>query len=99
LAANDSQVTKGFGIQPLKQEQPLHASVGIAFKEDPFKATIDGYCIDITDRVVISGFFDSVFLNLGVDGAQFFANAADTRSSGLDVVLSYRKALDNGHSL
>lgn len=99
LAANGTPVTEGFGIQPLKQEESLNASVGIAYKEGPFTATVDGYYIDITDRVVISGFFDAGFLNLGVDGAQFFANAADTRSLGLDVVLSYRAALDNGHSL
>ncbi len=97
LAANGTPVTEGFGIQPLKEEQSLNASVGVAFKEGPFTATIDGYYIDISDRVVISGFFDAGFLNLGVDGAQFFANAADTRSLGLDVVLSYRKSLDNGH--
>lgn len=99
LAANGTPVTEGFGILPLKQEESLNASLGIAFKDGPFTATVDGYYIDITDRVVISGFFDAGFLNLGVDGAQFFANAADTRSLGLDVVLSYKAALDNGHSL
>jgi iron complex outermembrane receptor protein len=99
LAANGTPVTEGFGIQPLKQEESLNASLGVAFKEGPITLTVDGYYIDISDRVVISGFFDAGFLNLGVDGAQFFANAADTRSLGLDVVLSYRTALDNGHSL
>lgn len=99
LSANNSPVTQGFGIQPLKQEESLNASFGIAYKNGPFTATIDGYYIDITDRVVISGFFDATFLNLGVEGAQFFANAADTRSLGLDIVLSYRADLGNGDVL
>ena len=93
LSANNSPVTQGFGIQPLKEEESLNASVGFAYKNGPFTATVDGYYIDITDRVVISGFFDASFLNLGVEGAQFFANAADTRSTGIDVVLSYRADL------
>lgn len=93
LSANNSPVTKGFGIEPLKEEESLNGSIGIAYKSGPFSLTVDGYYIDITDRVVISGFFDASFLNLGVEGAQFFANAADTRSTGLDVVLSYKAAL------
>jgi len=93
LSANNSPVTKGFGIEPLKEEESLNGSIGIAYKAGPFSLTVDGYYIDITDRVVISGFFDASFLNLGVEGAQFFANAADTRSTGLDVVLSYKADL------
>ena len=99
LSANNSPVTKGFGIQPLKEEQSLNASLGFAYNQGPFTATVDGYYIDISDRVVITGSFDATFLDIGVEFAQFFANAADTRSLGLDVVLSYRASLDNGSSL
>ena len=99
LSANTSPVTKGFGIPSLKEEESLNGSVGLAYKSGSFTATVDGYYIDISDRVVISGFFDASFLNLGVEGAQFFANAADTRSTGLDIVLSYRAALGNGNGL
>ena len=99
LSANNSPVTQGFGIEPLKEEQSLNASVGLAYKNKSFTATVDGYYIDISDRVVISGFFDASFLNVGVEGAQFFANAADTRSMGLDVVLSYRAELGAQQSL
>jgi len=99
LSANGTPVTDGFGIQPLKEEESFNASAGIAYRNGPLTLTVDGYYIDISDRVVISGFFDASFLNLGVDGAQFFANAADTRSTGLDLVLSYKAALNNGHSL
>lgn len=97
LSANNSPVTAGFGIQPLKQEESFNASFGFAYGKGPFTLTVDGYYIDITDRIVITGNFDASFLNQGVETAQFFANAADTRSLGLDVVLSYRTDLDNGH--
>ncbi|MEM6804457.1 MAG: TonB-dependent receptor [Bacteroidota bacterium] len=99
LSANNSPVTAGFGIQPLKQEESFNASLGFAYSSGPFSLTVDGYYIDITDRIVITGNFDASFLNQGVETAQFFANAADTRSLGLDVVLSYRTDLPNGHRL
>lgn len=96
LSANNSPVTQGFGIQALKQEESLNASLGFAYKSGGFTATVDGYYIDISDRIVITGSFDANFLNQGVETAQFFANAADTRSLGLDVVLSYKMDLANG---
>ena len=99
LSANNSPVTQGFGIEPLKEEESFNASAGFAYNNGAFTATVDGYYIDISDRVVITGFFDATFLGLGVEGAQFFANAADTRSLGLDVVLSYRLPLNNGSGL
>jgi len=68
---------------------PVTQGFGIeALKED-----------DIDDRIVISGFFDAGFLGIGVEGAQFFANAADTESLGLDVVLSYKIDLVNQSNL
>lgn len=99
LSANNSPVTQGFGIQPLKEEESFNVSAGVTYKSGPFTATIDGYFIDISDRIVISGFFDASFLGIGVEGAQFFANAADTESTGLDIVLSYKADLANRSSL
>ncbi len=99
LSANNSPVTQGFGIQPLKEEESFNISAGVTYKSGNFSATVDGYLIDISDRIVISGFFDASFLGIGVEGAQFFANAADTESSGLDVVLSYKLDLANRSDL
>ena len=95
LSSNTSTVTKGFGIQPLKEEESLNGSLGLAYSNGGFTATLDGYYIDISDRIVITGSFDAGFLNQGVQSAQFFANAADTRSTGLDLVLSYKRPLNN----
>ena len=90
LSANNSPVTKGFGIQDLKEEESFNVSAGITFKSGAFTATVDGYFIDVDDRVIITNNFDATQLGIGVSTAQFFANGVDTRSQGLDVVLSYK---------
>src|SRR5581483_8925104 len=64
---------------------------------DNLTFSADAYRIFIADRIVLTGNFvgDSVRLLLarngfdGVGGARFFANAVDTRTSGLDVVANY----------
>ena len=96
LSANNSPVTKGFGIQDLKEEESFNVSAGITFKSGAFTATVDGYFIDVDDRVIITNNFDATQLGIGVSTAQFFANGVDTRSQGLDVVLSYKIDLANG---
>jgi len=96
LSANNSPVTKGFGIENLKEEESLNASLGFTYKQGRFSATVDGYFIAVDDRVIITNNFDATSLGIGVSTAQFFANGVDTESQGLDVVLSYRPELANG---
>jgi iron complex outermembrane receptor protein len=95
LSANDSPVTKSFGIQKLKQETAVNASLGLTASFGNFTATVDGYMINVKDRIVLSSYFDASSKGLGVDQAQFFANAADTKTLGLDVVLTWKKKYDN----
>ena len=97
LSANNSPVTKGFGIQPLKEEESFNSSLGFAYSSGAFTATVDGYYIDISDRIVITGEFDATFLGQGVEKAQFFANAADTESLGVDIVLAYTAEMTGGN--
>jgi len=91
LSSNDSPVTKAFGIQKLNEEKALNASLGFTANFGDFTATVDGYYIGVTDRIVLTGYFDASALNLGVSEAQFFANGVDTETYGLDVVLSWKK--------
>jgi iron complex outermembrane recepter protein len=93
LSANDSPVTKGFGVSQLNEEKSKNASVGFTGKFGNFTATVDGYLISVKDRIVLTGYFDATALNLNVDAAQFFVNGVDTESKGIDVVLSYRKSI------
>lgn len=92
LSANDSDVTKGFGIQKLKEEKSNNGSVGLTGNFGAFTATVDGYLITVKDRIVLTGYFDASALGLNVDAAQFFVNGVNTRTKGLDMVFSYRKS-------
>ena len=96
LSANNSPVTKAFGIQDLKEEESFNASLGFTYKAGRFSATIDGYLINVDDRVIITNNFDATHLGIGVSTAQFFANGVDTESKGLDIVLAYKVDLANG---
>lgn len=91
LAPNDSPVTRAFGIQKLNEEKAVNASLGFTASFGDFTATIDGYYIQVKDRIVLTGYFDASSLNLGVSEAQFFANGVDTSTHGLDLVFSWKK--------
>ncbi|MCF6128787.1 TonB-dependent receptor [Flavobacterium sp. AS60] len=90
LAANGSAVTEGFGIDKLKEEKSKNGSIGLTGKFGKFTATVDGYLINVSDRIVLTGYFDATALNLGVDSAQFFVNGVSTVTKGIDVVMSWR---------
>jgi len=95
LSPNDSPVTRSFGIPKLKQETAVNASLGLTSTFSNFTATVDGYMIKVKDRIVLTSYFDASSKGLGVDQAQFFANAADTKTLGLDIVLAWKKRYDN----
>lgn len=99
LSANDSPVTKAFGIGSLNEEKAINASLGFTVKEGDFTATIDGYLINVKDRIVLTGYFDATSLNLNVEEAQFFVNGVNTKTKGVDVVLAWKKKIgDNSLS-
>src|SRR4029079_1705686 len=100
---NASPIAKAFGVPPLKQERSNNFSAGITLR--PFEnlsVTADAYLIQIKDRIVLSSTFpitnavvrDILMPFPGVTQAQFFANAVDTETRGLDVVADY--AVDTG---
>ena len=95
LSPNDSPVTRSFGIQKLKQETAVNSSLGVTAAFGSFTATVDGYMINVKDRIVLTSYFDASTKGLGVDQAQFFANAADTKTVGLDIVLAWKKKIVN----
>ncbi len=92
LSGNDSPVTKGFGIDKLKEEKSNNGSVGFTGNFGKFTATVDGYLINVKDRIVLTGYFDASALNLNVDAAQFFVNGVNTKTMGADVVLAWKKS-------
>jgi iron complex outermembrane recepter protein len=100
---NASPIAKAFGVPALKQEKSQNFSAGLTLR--PFEnlsVTADAYLIQIKDRIVLSSTFpttntvvrDILMPFPGVTQAQFFANAIDTETRGLDVVADY--AVDTG---
>jgi iron complex outermembrane recepter protein len=96
IARNGSPITRALGIPALTEEKATNATLGFTLRSGGFLATVDGYRVDIDDRIVLTGAFDTddpdigdELEALGVGAAQFFTNALDTRTLGVDVVLSY----------
>ena len=95
LSANNSTVTRAFGINQLKEETAFNTSIGFTYKKSGFTATVDAYSISVDDRIILTDNFNASALNLGVDAAQFFANGVDTKTQGIDIVLNYKKKFDD----
>ncbi len=106
-AHNKSGVAKAFGMPALKEETSLNISAGFMARPfDGFSVSADFYIITIEDRIVMtSRFKDSdpivagilePFKDQGVGEAQFFTNAVDTKTTGLDIAASYFMLLGSG---
>ncbi len=109
---NDSRPAKLLGIPTLSPEKSKSVSVGFTSGFGKFKVTIDGYFTNIKDRVIYTGQFtgsnspsasaiDKEIYQLlslaNATGASFFANALDTDTKGLDVIVSYKSILGKGN--
>lgn len=103
---NESIAAQVLGFDQLKQETSVNGSAGFTLK--PVKGlfiTVDGYIIRVKDRIVItSNITDSRLSDISVVGegnavasGRFFANAIDTETKGVDVVVSYDWKLGGGN--
>jgi iron complex outermembrane receptor protein len=85
---------QGFGVESLKQEKSTNYSLGLtASAGRTFTLTVDAYKIDIKDRIVLSTSFNrnsplvnTILGTLPVSQVQFFANAVNTTTKGIDIV-------------
>ena len=95
LIANNSPIARSFNIDKLKEERARNFSFGFTAKlNSNFNATIDAYFVSIKDRIILSGNFDASTLGFDVDNVQFFANGVDTKTTGLDIVLNWKKEFE-----
>jgi iron complex outermembrane recepter protein len=110
LAKNNSNITNALGIGILKPEKSQSFSFGLTAK--PHKSltlTVDGYYVSVRDRIVLTGTFspssdsghvdaawEAELRKLNVVGAQFFTNALDTKTLGLDLIATYTTMLGPG---
>jgi len=99
LSANNSTITKAFGINQLAEEKAFNASIGFSYDYKGFTATVDAYSIAVNDRIILTDNFtdQNVLGPLNVDAARFFANGVDTRTRGIDLVLGYRFNVKSEH--
>jgi len=87
LANNFSREARLLGVPRLKAEKSNNVSFGFGFNPNRnFTLTADYYSINITDRII----YGSEVSNQFVDNISFFVNAAETKTSGIDFVASYR---------
>ncbi len=99
LIPNYSEAARAVGIPKLTPETSINASLGFTWKPvHNLTVTIDGYWIQIKNRVVITGNFDTAIAVLkpyleaaNASTANFFVNAVNTTNTGLDVVVDYSK--------
>lgn len=100
-----SPVGRALGGTPLKPETSENYALGLVFRKGAFELTIDGYRIDVEDRIVLSEtltgsntaavgtnartIFD-LLAPFGASAARFFINGVDTKSQGVDIVAHYR---------
>ena len=102
---NESQVTRGFGISPLKPERSENYNFAIALRPlSDFSITLNAYQITIRDRIIITGrfaadldpAFEEILAPIGVGQAQFFSNAVDTKTRGIETSMRYQIQLGPG---
>jgi len=94
----NSREAKALGAKPLKAESSQNYSAGLAVTPiQNLTLTADLYFIRIDGRIVLTGFLDtdsvaSILRKIGsrAEAAQYFTNAIDTRTRGVDVTGDYR---------
>ena len=119
-ANNDNPIVRNaFGINELKPEKSTSYTLGFVGKfGDGFTLTVDGYMINIKDRIVLStalNYFTTnpdstnfktptqrIFQQNGINPSQtaalqFWTNAIDTKTKGIDIVLTKRYKWGNGN--
>lgn len=104
--AVESAAARALGATPLKPEKSINLSVGLVWQPaSNVDVTLDGYRIKITDQILytdrismpagsaLANYFNSQVPGQQVTAAQFFTNAASTRTTGVDLVGNYRTDL------
>lgn len=102
-----SSIAQFYGAESLQPEKSRNYGAGIILKPfDDFTLTIDGYIIDVRNRIGISQTFRVTAADVaalpalaivGVDGdVNYFTNGFDTSTKGIDAVATYRTDFAGG---
>lgn len=96
---NSDPITRTFGIEPLKAESSVNYNIGLSSNFiNNLSVSLDLYSIMIKDRIVTTGRFAAdadlrfgdILNPINVSQAQFFSNAVDTKTTGVDYSMKYR---------
>lgn len=101
--SNNHPALVGLGVPSLFAETSVNYSFGGTMKlSDNLSASLDGYLINVNDRVLFSSQIatldgnldgsdavEQILIDNNVVAVQFFINAGDTETKGLDFVLTY----------
>jgi iron complex outermembrane recepter protein len=100
---NDDPIARtAIGVDALRPETSVSFTGGVTAKFNYLSLTVDAYQIDIKDRIVYSGAFSRALLGfaatdyVGVNNVNFFANAANTTTKGVDIVASSKFPICKG---
>ncbi|HYF30652.1 MAG TPA: TonB-dependent receptor [Chitinophagaceae bacterium] len=108
---NNAIVRTAFGIDQLLPEKSRSATIGLAGRlGNNLTYTVDAYFIRIEDRIVLSTQFNrsnplvaTILNSNGVDASitalQFWTNAVNTETKGLDIVITNRFRMGNGNAM
>jgi iron complex outermembrane recepter protein len=106
LANNVSREANLLGVPKLDAEKSQNLTIGLGLKpNENFSITLDYYNIKVEDRIVLSKEIgpsgdptqelDQILAENGIVTLSFFTNSMDSKTSGIDLVASYRN-LDLG---
>lgn len=110
-AANNSAAARALGIPSLTPERSKSITAGLTSQVIPnLEISVDGYQVDVDNRVGLTGSFVSTDANLptdvknafaatGANQALFFFNAFDTRTTGIEFTASYKIRTGNKSDL
>jgi iron complex outermembrane receptor protein len=105
---NNDPIARALGIDPLKAEKSVNLSIGATARiNNMINLTIDAYQISITDRILLAGLFqrtnatvkailDAANISQEVRVVQGFANILNTKTRGLDIVLTASPKIGKG---
>ncbi|MEL4179401.1 TonB-dependent receptor plug domain-containing protein [Roseateles sp. PN1] len=101
-----SDIARALGAEPLKAETARNASLGLTWQPSRRASlSIDAFDVKVKDRITLSerlssdaltALIQSQFGVAGVNGVNFFTNAVDTHTRGVDLVGQFSHALAGG---
>ncbi len=107
LVRADSSIGEALGLASLEEETSLNYSVGAVFRITPeLSFTVDAFRIDVDDRITLSESLQSPALiklvqdlpgGAGVRSVNFFTNAIDTRTEGVEFAANWNTSVAGGN--